>query len=264
MTDNTNKVLQAIDHNPDLLNQLLNGGSNELTRSANNTNPIINILGTDVNPQELNTVSQEVASNPVVQLYLASSGSLDPKDLIDYVGGVNGTRAGNNQAVRALFDGRLDLKEIMIIMVLLKLFKRKNSNTYNNSAIGLLGSLLGLNTNYNSGLFTSLLGGNNYSNGLFGNNYNGGLFGNNYSSGLFGNSYNTNSGLGNFLGLTGNGYNNSGLSNLMNFVNGNYNTNPQYNALYNILNQAAPNAVNSNGLISASGLFNVISQMMGY
>lgn len=66
MTDNTNKVLQAIDQNPDLLNQLLNGGSNELTRSANNTNPIINILGTDVNPQELNTVSQEVASNPVV------------------------------------------------------------------------------------------------------------------------------------------------------------------------------------------------------
>ena len=118
MTDNTNKVLQAIDQNHDLLNQLLNGGSNELTRSANNTNPIINILGTDVNPQELNTVSQEVASNPVVQLYLASSGSLDPKDLIDYVGGVNGTRAGNNQAVRALFDGRLDLKEIMIIMVL--------------------------------------------------------------------------------------------------------------------------------------------------
>ena len=32
-------------------------------------------------------------------------------------------------------------------IVLLKLFKRKNANTYNNSAIGLLGSLLGFNTN---------------------------------------------------------------------------------------------------------------------
>ena len=150
-----------------------------------------------------------------------------------------------------------------ILIVLLKLFKRKNSNTWNNSAIGLLGSLLGYNTNYSSGLFGS--GGNNYYNGLFGNSYSNGLFGNNYSSGLFGNTYNTSSGLGNFLGLTGNSYsNNSSLSNLMNFVNGNYNTNPQYNALYNILNSAAPSAVSNNGLVSTSGLFNVLSQMMGY
>ena len=246
-SDKTNKVLQAIDQNPELLTQLLNGDSNEVTRSANQVNPIINILGNDVDRNELYNVSHELSQNPVVQLYLASSGSLDPKDLVDYVGGVTGTRAGNNQAVRALFDGRLDLKEIMIIIVLLKLFKRKNSNTYNNSAIGLLGSLLGFNTNYNSGLFTGLLGGNNYSNGLFGN------------------SYNTSSGLGNFLGLTGNSnYNNSSLQNLMNFVNGNYNNNPQYGTLYNILNQAAGNAVNSNGMVSASGLFSVLSQMMGY
>lgn len=264
MTENTNKVLQAIDQNPELLNQLLNGDSQEVTRGGNKTNPLTNIIG-NVEPKELNTISQEVAQNPVVQLYLASSGSLDAKDLIDYVGGVSGTRAGNNQAVRALFDGRLDLKEILIIIVLLKLFKRKNSNTYNNSAIGLLGSLLGFNTNYNSGLFSGLLGGNNYSNGLFGNSYSNNLFGNNYSSGLFGNTYNTSSGLGNFLGLTGNSnYNNSSLQNLMNFVNGNYNNNPQYGTLYNILNQAAGNAVNSNGMVSASGLFSVLNQMMGY
>lgn len=264
MNNNTNKVLEAIDANPELLSQLLNGDSSEMTRSGGRANPLINVLG-NVDANELNTVSHEVAQNPVVQLYLASSGSLDPKDLIDYVGGVTGKRAGNNPAVRALFDGKLDLKEILILIVLLKLFKRKNSNTYNNSAIGLLGSLLGYNTNYNSGLFSSLFGGNNYSNGLFGNSYSNGLFGNSYSSGLFGNSYNTSSGLGNFLGLTGNSYsNNSSLSNLMNFVNGNYNNNPQYHSLYNILNGAAPSAVSSNGLVSASGLFSVLSQMMGY
>ena len=266
MTNNTTKVLEAIDKNPSLLEELLNGSNQELTRSgAPAGNPVINILGKDIDNQELNQVSHELSQNPVVQLYLASSGSLDAKDLIDYVGGVTGTRANNNPAVRALFDGKLDLKDILLLIVLLKLFKRKNSNTYNNSAIGLLGSLLGYNTNYNSGLFGSLFGGNNYSNGLFGNNYSSSLFGNNYSSGLFGNSYNTNSGLGNFLGLTGNGYtNNSGLSNLMNFVNGNYNTNPQYLNLYNILSQAAGNSVSSSGTVSSSGLFNVLSQMMGY
>ena len=261
---NTQKVLSAIDKNPELLDQLLNGTPDQLTRGGGRANPLYNILGDDVSNAELATVSQEVAQNPAVQLYLASSGALDAKDLLNYVGGVSGTRAGNDRAVRALFDGRLDLKEILILIVLLKLFKRKNSNTYNNSAIGLLGSLLGYNTNYNSGLF-SLLGGNNYSNGLFGNSYtNNGLFGNSYSSGLFGNTYNTSSGLGNFLGLTGNNsINNSSLQNLMNFVNGNYNNNSQYQLLYNILNQAAGNAVSNNGTVSASGLFSVLNQMMG-
>ncbi|MBR4422462.1 MAG: hypothetical protein IKS69_08010 [Erysipelotrichaceae bacterium] len=262
MNNNTNKVLQAIDQNPELLNELLNGEPGEMTRGGQAVNPLSHILG-NVDSSELAQVSQEVAQNPLVKLFLASSGSLDAKDLVNYVGGVSGTRASSNPAVRALFDGRLDLKEILILIVLLKLFKRKNSNTYNNSAIGLLGSLLGYNTGYNSGLF-NVLGGNNYSNGLFGNTYSNNLFGNHYSSGLFGNSYNTSSGLGNFLGLTGGYGNNSSLSNLMNFVNGNYNNNSQYQALYNILNQAAPTAVNNNGMVSASGLFSVLAHMMGY
>ena len=267
MTNYTNTILDSIDKNPELLEELLNGTNQEVTRGGAKTNPIINILGKNIDNNELSSVSHELSQNPIVQLYLASSGSLDAKDLVDYVGGVTGKRAGNNKAVRALFDGKLDLKDILLIIVLLKLFKRKNSNTYNNSAIGLLGSLLGYNTNYNSGLFSGLFGGNNYSNGLFGNSYSSGLFGNNYSSGLFGNNYysNSNSGLGSFLGLTGNGYsNNSGLSNLMNFVNGNYNNNHQYQTLYNILSQAAGQAVNNQGLVSANGLFSVLSQMMGY
>ena len=263
MNNNTNKVLAAIDQNPEILNQLLNGGDGDMTRGGT-VNPLVNILGGNIDRNELQQVTHELTENPAVKLFLASSGSLDAKDLLNYVGGVGGTRASANPAVRALFDGRLDLKEILILIVLLKLFKRKNSNTYNNSAIGLLGSLLGYNTGYNSGLF-NILGGNNYSNGLFGNSsYSNGLFGNSYSSGLFGNTYNTSSGLGNFLGLTSGYGNNSSLSNLMNFVNGNYNNNSQYQALWNILNQAAPTAVSSNGLVSASGLFSVLAHMMGY
>ena len=171
-------------------------------------------------------------------------------------------------AVRALFDGRLDLKEIMLIIVLLKLFKRKNSHTYNNSAIGLLGTLLGFNTvSHNTNPFSSLLGGNGYgygnqSNGLFN------LFGSNNNSPFgYSNSYNSyynnNNGLGSFLGLTSNsGFSNNGLQNLLQFVNGNYNNNSQYALLYNILANAASQYVSSNGNVSAGGLFSVLNQLL--
>ena len=161
-----------------------------------------------------------------------------------------------NLALRALFDGKLDIKDIILIIVLLKLFKRKTSNTYNNSAIGLLGTLLGFNQpTTSSNPFSLLLGGNQ----------NQGLFGNSYSNGLFGNSYytNSNSGLGSFLGLTGNnGISNSGLQNLLNFVNGNYNNNSQYQTLYNILSQAAGSCVSNSGTVSSSGLFGVLNQLL--
>ena len=273
MNHYTEKVLKSIDENPELLNQLLNSENAPMTRGGERVNPLLNVIG-NVDTNDMKTVTQELSANPVVQLYMASQGSLDAKDLLQYTGGTTGTRAAGNQAVRALFDGRLDLKEIMLIIVLLKLFKRKNANTYNNSAIGLLGSLLGFNSGYSGystggNLFTSLLGGNSYQNsygnGLFGSGSSNGLFGGSYGSGLFGSSYNSNSALGNFLGLTGsNSINNSGLHNLMNFVNGSYNNNSQYQALYNILNSAAGTAVNSQGTVSANGLFSVLSQLMGY
>ena len=263
MNNYTQKVLKSIDENPELLNQLLNGENAPMTRGGERVNPLLNVVG-NIDANDMRALTQELSANPVVQLYMASQGSLDARDLLQYTGGTTGTRAAGNQAVRALFDGRLDLKEIMLIIVLLKLFKRKNANTYNNSAIGLLGSLLGFNSGYgySSGgnLFSSLLGGGGYQNG-----YGNGLFGGSYGNGLFGSSYNSNSALGNFLGLTGsNSINNSGLHNLMNFVNGSYNNNPQYQALYNILNSAAGSAVNSQGTVNANGLFSVLSQLMGY
>ena len=268
MNQYTEKVLDSIDRNPELLNQLLNGETEAMTRGGGVTNPLINIVG-NVNTSEMKAVTEELSQNPAIQLYMASEGALDAKDLLDYVGGVRGTRANSNAAVRALFDGRLDLKDILLIIVLLKLFKRKNANTYNNSAIGLLGSLLGFNTGSSSlggNLFSSLLGlgSNSYSSGLFGNSsYGSGLFGNSYGNGLFGSSYNSNSGLGSFLGLSGNNNSNNGLHNLINFVNGSYNNNSSYSTLYNILSQAAGSAVSSSGTVSASGLFNVLSQLLG-
>ncbi len=264
MNQNTDKILNAIDQNPALLEQLLNIEEAPLTRSGQRVNPLLNVVGGNLSSEDVNSINQELSQNQVVQLYSAAAGSLDAKDLLNYVGGTRGLNAGSNQAVRALFDGRLDLKEIMLIIVLLKLFKRKNAHTYNNSAIGLLGTLLGFNNVYqqNSNPFSSLLGGNSYSqhsNNLFGN-----LFSTGYGNGYGYNSYyNNNGGLGSFLGLTGNsGISNNGLQNLLNFVNGNYNNNSQYNLLYNILSQAAGTGVSSNGNVLASTLFAVLNQLL--
>ncbi len=263
MNQNTDKILDAIDRDPALLEQLLNMDEAPLTRSGQRVNPLLNAIGNSLDSNEVNTVNQELSQNPIVQLYSAAAGSLDAKDLLNYVGGTRGLNVGRSPALRALFDGKLDLKDIMLIIVLLKLFKRKNAHTYNNSAIGLLGTLLGFNNVYqqNSNPFSSLLGGNNYygqqSGGLFGN-----LFSTGYNSG-YGSYYNNNNGLGSFLGLTGNNsFSNNGLQNLLNFVNGNYNNNSQYNLLYNILAQAAASAVSGNGNVSANGLFSVLDQLL--
>ncbi|MBQ1346637.1 MAG: hypothetical protein IIY65_01430 [Erysipelotrichaceae bacterium] len=266
MNQNTDKILNAIDNDPALLEQLLNMDEAPLTRSGQRANPLLSVVGNNVTNDDVETINRELSDNPIIQLYSAASGSLDAKDLLSYVGGTRATRANSDPAVRALFDGRLDLKDIMLIIVLLKLFKRKNSHTYNNSAIGLLGTLLGFNNSnsYNNAgsLFSTLLGGNNHyqqSYNLFGGNS--GLFGsNNYGYNSY---YGNNNGLGSFLGLTGNsGFSNNGLQNLLSFINGNYNNNPQYSLLYNILSQAAGNIVSGSGNVSAGGLFSVLNQLL--
>ena len=262
----TSKLLEALDSKPELLEKILSSENEATTRGGSKENSTLRyIFGNNVSSNELNQISKELGENPVVQLYLASEGALDAKDLCSYVGGFTGNKRGagsSNQAVRALFNGRLDLSEIVILIVLLKLFKRKQSNTYNNSAIGLLGSLFGFNQyqNNSSGLFSGLLGNSSYN---YGNN----MFGNAYSNGYYGNSYNN--GLSGFLGLGNTNYmynnqNNNTLQNLLNFVNGNYNNNQQYYQLYNLLNNAAPQIVTNNGIVSSNGLFSLLSQLMGY
>ena len=255
MSESTQKVLLALDENPELLLKILGEENDALTRGGvpgqTGSGTLINIMGEGTTVEDLKDAEKALEENPVVQLYLASAGSLDVNDLVNYCGGVSGQKRGviTNMALKALLSGKLDLKVVILVIVLLKLFKRKNQNTYSNSAIGLLGSLMGANTSNNSGLFSGLLGGNNYSSGLFGSS--------NFSNssllnGIFGNNY------------TASQQNNSILGNLLNFVNGGYNSNPQYNQMYNILNSNAGNIVGSNGMVSASGLFSVLSQLMGF
>ena len=86
MNNYTEKVLQSIDDNPDLLNQLLNAESAPMTRSGTRSNPLANVLG-NLDNDSMAAVTQELSANPLIQLFMASSGSLDAQDLLSYTGG---------------------------------------------------------------------------------------------------------------------------------------------------------------------------------
>ena len=269
MTDNkVNAIFNLFDENPDLLEKLVKTGEEPSapTRGASPSGAsdfVRQILGNvNVSEQELAQIKAQLADNKVVQLYEAADGAIDAKELLQYVGGLTGTKGVNSNSapVRALFDGRLDLKEILIIIMLLKLFKKKQQSTYSNyyGNTGLFGSLFGnQQQTYNGGLFSNLLGTNTYTN-TYSNPY--GMFGS-----LFGNGYAQQpTGWGSVFG--GNTYttnNNSLLNSLTNFVNGNYNNNAQSLQLYNLLNNASQNSFNTNGTINVSSLFNLLGMMMG-
>ena len=133
MSEKTNKLLNALDDDPQLLLKILNSDNDAVLKGVSGVTgntELINILGDDVSLNDLKDAENTLENNPVVQLYLASGGALDIDDLTSYVGGVSGTRAGvgsSNPVTRALFDGRLDLKEIILIIVLLKLFKKRTA-----------------------------------------------------------------------------------------------------------------------------------------
>lgn len=270
MTDNkVNLIIDRLDENPDLLEQLVKSGEEESvptrgmpSQAPSASNFVRQILGdANISEQELAQIQAQLADNKVVQLYEAADGAIDAKELLSYVGGLNGTKGANSYSapVRALFDGRLDLKEILIIIMLLKLFKKKQQTSYSNyyGNSGLFGSLFGnQQQTYNGGLFSNLLGNNSYSN-TYSNPY--GMFGS-----LFGNTYSQPTGWSSlFGGNVGQSSNNSLLNSLTNFVNGNYNNNPQSLQLYNLLNGASQNSFNTNGTINVGSLFNLLGTMMG-
>ena len=249
--NNFEKVSAAISTDPDLLNRLFESEAPVRGMPGMDAQPenaeLRSILGKEVSEQEVNDVLNELNDNQIVQLYRQAEGAIDAKDLMDFAGDLSAAKASNDPGVRALFDGKLQLKEIILIILLLKLFKKKQQTQ----------------TSYNSGnLLSTLLGGQQPSttNTLFGS-----LFGNGLSS-PFGlqQAPSSNSGLLNLFGL-GNpsnyNYNNS-YGFLNSFLGGN-NLNSSQQSLFNILSSGSSNAVYNNGQVGVSPLFSILGQLLG-
>ncbi len=254
--NNFEKVSAAISSDPQLLERLYKAPSEAPTRSmpwggaAEENTELKQILGENVSEQEINDVLNELNDNQLVQLYRQSEGAIDAKELMEFAGDLSASKAADQPAVRALFDGKLQLKEIILIILLLKLFKKKQQTSYNSySSGGLLNSLLGTQQpSVTNNLFSS-------------------LFGNSLGSTNYG-YYQTpsqNSSLLNLFGLGNSSnynYNNSyGLLN--NFLGGSNFTQPQSQSLFNILSGQSGNAVYSNGQVGVNSLFSILNTLLG-
>ncbi len=282
--NNTNQFFDLFDEHPELLQQLIEvadapqdeaptrGMSSSQVDGVNQF--VRQIVGNQLSDAQVNALQQQLQDNKVVQLFEGADGALDAKELLEYVGGLTGTKSANSNqpAVRAFLDGRLDLKEILIIIMLLKLFKRKQqqqTSYYGNS--GLFGSLFGnQQQSYSGGLFSNLFGGNTYTNsynnpyGVFSNLFGGNTYSqpNSLFSSLLGNQQQS-YGLGSLFGGNTNANNNNLINVLNGFVNGNYNNNQQAYSLYNLLNNASQSSFNPSGTLNVNSLFSLLGKMLG-
>ena len=144
-----NKIFSALREKPELMAALLAAKKAIPERGAAETEQdkfIRSLLGNAASKEEVSSAADDIDRNPVMQLFLQSDGLLDPKELMDYVGDFSGDKANPNQnaAVKALFDGKLSIKEILLLIALFKLFKGKTQQTTTQSSgNSLLNTLLG-------------------------------------------------------------------------------------------------------------------------
>lgn len=290
MSDNTEKVLNALSENPALLEQLLKAKKEAPTRALpgqDSTSLFLqSILGKEA---DVSSTANALENNGLMQLYLGADGDIDAKELMDYVGGFSGKKANNNPSVKGLLDGKLDFKEILMLLALMKLMKG-GKKPAQSSGLGLLGSLLGGNSQQSQSnsalnLFSNMLNAQTsqpvqqpQTTSLFGN-----LFGTQAQPQV--QQPQTNSLLGNLLGtqaqpqaqqnaapvysLDGNTVGtqtNNGMDVLQSLLNGNTGVtqnNPQAQQLYSLLNGNSANSFNSNGSVNVGTLFNLANQLLG-
>ncbi len=295
-----NEVYAAIKKDPSLLSAIGKAENTEVvpTRAMPGmsepaaADALREILGSDVSEEELNEVAQELDANNIYRLYKESDGTIDPAELIEYAGGLDGTGISkDNPSLKALFDGKLQLKEILLIILLLKLFKKKKQEQP--AATSPLQSLFGGQQQQQqtpANPLQSLFGGQQqqqtpssplqflfgtpqqqqtpvYGNNLFGSLLSGSQqqpSSNTYT--IFGNS--GSSGSNSLLSLFGldspqPNYNNAS-NNLFNFISGNnVSQSPSLlQTLYGLLNQAPSNSVHSNGQINVGTVFSILNALM--
>ena len=263
-----NKIFSALREKPELMAALLAAKKAIPERGAAETEQdkfIRSLLGNAASKEEVSSAADDIDRNPVMQLFLQSDGLLDPKELMDYVGDFSGDKANPNQnaAVKALFDGKLSIKEILLLIALFKLFKGKSQQTTTQSSgNSLLNTLLG-------GGQTQTTSGNS----LFGigqpqqqtqPSYS--LFGNLFSSALGGQQTQTTSSGSSLFGLAQpqQQTQSQNISSVLNsLLTGNTGNNSQAQQIYSLLNNSSSSAVNSNGTVNVSQLFNIASQLLG-
>lgn len=270
MAGNTEKVLQALSDNPALLEKLLAAKKEQPTRALPGQDPtslfLKGILGDNA---DTTSTSDALEKNGLMQLYLGADGAIDAKELMDFVGGFSGKNAEKNQSVKALLDGKLDFKEILMLLALMKLIKGKKPAAQQNSGLGLLGTLLGANTqqqpqqNSALNLFSNMLNQQAaqpvqpQSQSLFGN-----LFGVQQAQP----QQNANQQIFSLNGNANNTAANNGMNVLQSLLGGNTGVtqnNAQAQNLYSLLNNNSANAFNSNGSVNVGTLFSLANQLLG-
>ena len=283
-----NELYKAIRKDPSLLSAISNAENKEaaptrampgLSDSAV-ADALKEILGQDASDQEVNEVMKELENNNLFKLYKASDGTIDAGELLEYAGGLEGSEVSkDNTALRALFDGKLDLKEILLIILLLKLFKKKNqtqtATTANNNPLqSLFGTTQTQQQQTSSNPLQYLFGTpqQQQQTPVYGNNLFGTLFGSSQQPNtnvytIYGNQGTTGtSGSNSLLSLFGLGGNQNNYSNaqnsLFNFISGNNVQQSPLSSLYSILNQAPSNTVNSNGQVNVGTLFSILNALM--
>ena len=271
MSDNTEKVLSAFSENPALMEKLLTAKKEAPVRALPGQDPtslfLKSILGEDT---DVSSTGEALEGNGLMQLYLGADGDIDAKELMDYVGGFSGTKANSNPSVKALLDGKLDFKEILMLVALLKLMKG-GKKPAQSSGLGLLGSLLGGTTQQSQSnnalnLFSSMLNAQasqpaqqTQTTSLFGN-----LFGTQTQQ-----PQQTQQNTGTVYSLDGNAVSNTsnnGMEVLQSLLGGNTGVtqnNSQAQQLYSLLNGSSANSINSNGSINVGNLFSLANQLLG-
>lgn len=294
-----NKILEALKKDPVLMSGLQKATKAAPVRGASESEEhkfIRSILGKDASEKDVSEASEEISRNPILQLFMQSEGSLDPKELMNYVGDFSGDKANpnNDKAVKALLDGKLDIKEILLLIALIKLFKGKSQQSSSSSSGSLLNSLLGGQSSGSqpfglaqpqqqstqaqsiSGLLNTVFGGQTGGNQPFGlaqpqqqtQPASSNLFGNLFSSALGGSSaapQSSGNQLFSFLQPSQpQAQQPQNVTNILNsLLSGNTGNNTQAQNLYSLINGASNSAVNNSGQVSVSQLFNIASQLLG-
>ena len=132
--DNVTRVFHAFEENPAAMNDLLKGDEKEVIRSVLNDESL--------SDEDLQEVVREVNDNNVMKLYLCADGQIDGAQLLEQTGGFTSVERGKKtDAIGALLDGKLDIKDLLALITLMS--GSQSSQASSQTSSSLLSTLLG-------------------------------------------------------------------------------------------------------------------------